>query len=78
VGQGRGATALAGQQPRPARRNKRTAWACAWVMLALNDEVSFPAAAVLDVDAAEHFMLRAANGSMDWQTISAALRQFTP
>jgi len=47
-------------------------------MLALNDEVSFPAAAVLDVDAAEHFMLRAANGSMDWQTISAALRQFTP
>lgn len=58
--------------------NKRTAWACAWVMLALNDEAAFPAAAALDVDAAEHFMLRAANGSMDWQTISTALRRFNP
>lgn len=57
--------------------NKRTAWASAWLMLALNDEVDMQRVGALDVDAAERFVLSVAADEMDWRKISVGLRHFT-
>ena len=59
--------------------NKRTAWAAAWLMIALNGEVTFQDfPGMLDAEAAEEFMLEASANKLTWQEISARLREFKP
>ncbi|MFT4044407.1 MAG: Fic family protein, partial [Gordonia sp. (in: high G+C Gram-positive bacteria)] len=56
--------------------NKRTAWASAWLFLAINAVVHLSSPPAMDVDAAEQFVLSVSNGQMPWQKISEGLRTF--
>ncbi|ETD30773.1 phage killer protein [Williamsia sp. D3] len=58
--------------------NKRTAWASAWLFLAINDVVDLTAPAAMDVDAAEQFVLSVSSGQMPWQKVSEGLRTLAP
>lgn len=58
--------------------NKRTAWASAWLLLAINDAVDLSALPAMDIDAAEQFVLTVSAGEMSWQKVSDGLRTFAP
>jgi death-on-curing protein len=59
--------------------NKRTAWASAWLFLAINDVVSFEnVPSVLDAEGAEEFVLAASSGQLDWKKIGEAFQAFAP
>ncbi|WFR66574.1 Fic family protein [Curtobacterium flaccumfaciens] len=53
--------------------NKRAAWAAAWVFLGCNDVLLDPG---FDVDAAYDFMIAAATGELEVDSIADGLRSF--
>lgn len=54
--------------------NKRTGWAACWLLLGLNGH---RISAILDVDAAERFVLAIAANELTWEQIAARLPEFT-